>query len=165
MATGIGFVLGRCTRGPVNYEISSPSTVGITEDSGVRAEVIDVIDGDSLTVRLDSGITTREKVRLLGVDAPERAQPGHSEASAALRELIKSGPVFLFPASNAEFTRDRYGRLLAFIRAADQDVNIEMVRAGRAMYARNFGGGGWHQEFVAAEEEARSNREGIWADR
>ena len=78
-----------------------------------------VIDGDTLV--LDSG----ERVRLLGIDAPERGEPGADAATSALREMAAGRRVRL-----ERDGRDRWGRTLARVRAGGKDASGELLARG-----------------------------------
>ena len=88
-----------------------------------------VIDGDTLIVR-------GERVRIAGIDAPEQKQRFRGQtfrrgpgvlATAALRRVIGRRRVEVVP-----IKRDRYGRLLARVRAGDDDAGGEMIARGYA---------------------------------
>ena len=101
-----------------------------------RALVTRAVDGDTIEVRLPDG--SEEDVRYIGVDTPESVHPdeppqcfGH-RASALNRRLVEGRSVELrFDAER----RDRYGRLLAYVRRGGLFVNAELVRRG---YARTL---------------------------
>lgn len=110
-----------------------------------------VVDGDTVAF---SG----QRVRLLGIDAPELHQtcrgPGGdyacgTEAKHYLARLIGSGRVACDGAR-----RDRYGRLLMRCEAGGVDVNAAMVRAGWAVSYNDYG---------AEERAARLAKAGLWA--
>ncbi len=86
----------------------------------ITAKVIRVIDGD--TIVLDNG----EKVRLLGVNAPERGQRYYAEAKKRLKGLVEGKMVKIELLKH----RDQYGRLLGFVFLNSTNVNVEMVREG-----------------------------------
>ncbi len=101
----------------------------------LEAEVVEVTDGDTIEVELVGG--GRERVRYIGIDTPESNpdQPLECfgpEAAEANRELVEDRRVRLQPGPEQ---RDRYGRLLAFVRVGDTLVNAELVRRG---YARTL---------------------------
>lgn len=82
-----------------------------------------VIDGDTLDL-------AGERIRLFGIDAPERGQscgPAAcgKAATGALADILSAGPVRCTPVNT-----DRYGRTVARCRAGRHDVNREMVRRG-----------------------------------
>ena len=124
------------------------------------ARCVRVIDGD--TILLEGG----ERVRLIGVDTPEVANPYRSEeefgkeASAFTERLAEGNPVRL------EFGRERedaYGRTLAYVYLEDGTLlNAELIRQGLGTaytrYPFRF-----EKEFIRLEQEARQNGRGMWA--
>ncbi len=117
-------------------------------------EVSQIIDGD--TIRLSTG----EKVRLIGINSPERDQPYYAEATQKLSELIGDNQVTL---KKDVTDKDQYGRLLRYIYVNDSFVNLEMVKQGYAI-SYPFPPNTKHvDEFEDAEEEARNSQIGIWA--
>lgn len=113
-----------------------------------------VIDGDTLQV-------ATERVRLHGIDAPERKQvcgsgpvawPCGRMAADGLQAAIKSQPVRCVGNK-----RDRYGRLLAVCHAGPVDLNAAMVQAGWALAYRRYA-----KDYVPQEIEARSESRGMW---
>src|SRR4051812_26384574 len=78
----------------------------------LKGTVTGVVDGDTLDVRLNDG--NRERVRLVGIDAPERGECYASEAASAARRLSQSKAVTL-KGDATQATRDQYRRLLAYI--------------------------------------------------
>ncbi|MCS7105983.1 MAG: thermonuclease family protein, partial [Candidatus Aenigmarchaeota archaeon] len=82
-----------------------------------------VIDGD--TFELANG----KKVRLLGVDAPEKNKYFYSEAREKLKELIENKNVFL---ETDVINSDSSGRLLRYVFVGDTFVNLEMIKLGLA---------------------------------
>ena len=134
--------------------------------AGGNAIVDSVVDGDTLTVRLDGG--RRERVRLLGIDTPESVKPETpvecfaKEAAARLRALLpEDTPVRLV--RDVE-ERDRFGRLLAYVYRLPDGlfVNADLVRGGYAQlltYPPNVA----HAEALrAAAADARRARRGLW---
>lgn len=82
-----------------------------------------IVDGD--TVELGTG----EKVRLLGINTPERGQPYYEESKNRLKELIEGKEVTL----ERDITdKDQYGRLLRHVFLNNENVNIKLVREGLA---------------------------------
>lgn len=107
----------------------------------VSADVVRVVDGDSLAVRARPwpGVVMETIVRLRGVDAPElRGKcPAEREAALAAREALAglAGPVVRLEAVEA----DKYGgRVLARVLSADgRDVAALLIAGG---FARAYGG-------------------------
>lgn len=102
----------------------------------VRAEVVRVIDGDTVVIRLLGGWTDR--VRLAGIDAPERGEPGHDAATAFLADRVQGRTVVLVFEISGDGgpDRGRFGRVLARLEIDGVDVGAEMVRAGLAQVYR-----------------------------
>jgi micrococcal nuclease len=92
-----------------------------------------VSDGDTVRVRLSGG--GEERVRYIGIDAPETAKPGApaecfgDRARAFNARLVDGRTVRL--ERDAEW-RDRFGRLLAYVYVGDTLVNAELLRHGYA---------------------------------
>lgn len=106
-----------------------------------RARVVDVVDGDTLRVRLRSG--RRRTVRLIGIDTPETRKPGVAvecgarEATARMRRLAptrRGGVRVRLVTDPSQDRTDSYGRLLAYAhrRRDGRDLGRAMVRAGWA---------------------------------
>lgn len=137
----------------------------ISADEPGTAEVVRVIDGDTIEVRI-AGAT--ERVRLIGIDTPESVDPRSPvdcfgpEASEAAKELLPEGTqVRLVRDVEA---RDRYGRLLAYVyREADATfVNLVLAEQGFADVATFPPNVSHTDEFVAAVAAARGDRRGLW---
>src|SRR5262245_15164309 len=119
--------------------------------------VIRVQDGDSIVVRLGNGRT--ERVRYIGINAPEFDQRGGREARDANRKLVAGRSVRL---ERDVQERDRHGRLLAYVYVGDTMVNAELVAQGWAQ-AMTVPPNVSHQElFLDRERQARARQVGIW---
>lgn len=132
--------------------------------AGAAVTVTRVVDGDTIWVRLSDG--SEERVRYIGMDAPEVAHEGSAgeylggEATTHNAGLLRMGPVRLQTDTKV---RDDYGRLLAYVWAGDIFVNVQMVRDGYAR-ARNYPPNLAHQDQLwQANDEARRAGIGIWS--
>ncbi len=132
-----------------------PATAAAAEPPPFTGKVVSVHDGDTLTV-LDAA-NVQHKVRLHGIDAPERKQAFGTVARERLAGLTAGKSVTVLP-----HDRDKYGRTVAGIEVEGQDVNRQMVAEGLAWhyvrYSRDPG-------LAAAEREARAAGRGLWRDR
>jgi micrococcal nuclease len=137
---------------------------GAADDPGT-AEVVRVVDGDTLLVRIDGA---EERVRLLGIDTPESVDPRSPvdcfgpEASAATEALLPAGTrVTLVRDVEA---RDRYGRLLAYVHRADDGtfVNLALAEQGYASVLTYPPNVAHTDELVAAAARAREAGLGLW---
>ncbi len=112
------------------------------------------IDGDTLEIQ-------GQRIRLLGIDAPESGQacrdaqgmpyPCGERARTALANMVAGQHVVC-----AIEREDRYRRSLAVCRVGQTDLNAEMVRAGAAIAYID-------RRYQAQEQEARQARRGLWA--
>lgn len=126
----------------------------------ITGRVVGISDGDTVTI-LDT-FSTQYKVRLMGIDAPEKKQEFGSKAKKHLSDLIFGKIVTV-----EWFKRDRYNRILGKVLIDGRDVNLEQIRAGYAWHFKRY------QEdqspidrklYSDAEEESRRNRIGLWID-
>lgn len=130
-----------------------------------RATVVKVVDGD--TVELDIG-GRHERVRLLGIDAPESVHPTlpvqcfGPEASAELGRLLPAGSTVRIE-RDAE-PRDRYERLLLYLYRADDDlfVNRWLLTNGLADTAFYDPNTARAPELTRARSQARAGSVGLW---
>ncbi|MBM4221264.1 MAG: thermonuclease family protein [Gammaproteobacteria bacterium] len=124
-------------------------------DTVLRGTVTQVTDGDTATVRLQSGPIT---VRFYGIDAPERDQPHGKDAASVLRQQIAGKVVDLLPVE-----QDKYDRLVAVVMLGERNVNLEMVARGHAwafrQYLGDFADDGLYCEW---EARAREQQLGLW---
>jgi micrococcal nuclease len=107
-----------------------------------------VIDGDTLEC-------DKLKIRLCGVDSPEKSQPYGSTATAKLTQLALNKNVHLIPSGS-----DVYGRLIAEVWLGDQLLNAEMLRAGLAY---TYGSCPTQKTvLIDAQKSAIANKFGVW---
>jgi micrococcal nuclease len=116
--------------------------------------VTHVSDGDTLWVRPAAGKPV--KVRLVGIDAPERCQAWGAQSQAALAAKVLHQPVELDVRA-----RDDYKRLLATVQLRGENVNAWLVAHGHAWsahYRKSLG------PYASEEQRARGERRGLFAD-
>jgi endonuclease YncB( thermonuclease family) len=118
--------------------------------------VIKIVDGDTIDVQLSTGPI---RVRLHGVDTPERGQPWGKESTAALTALVMGKDVDIEP-----FSQDRYERMIGIVFLGDLNVNLELVKRGHAWAYRQY----MRREDSALcinEAAARTAKKGLWASK
>lgn len=121
-----------------------------------RAErVIDVSDGDTITVLNEENKQMR--VRLWGIDAPEKKQSYGQAARRHLAEHIAGKDVRLEIRG-----KDRYGRVLAVVWLGDENENLLQVRDGFAWHYSQYAKKA--TEYADAEKCAREHHWGLWQD-
>ena len=120
--------------------------------------VTDVIDGDTVDVARG---TTSTRVRLIGINAPEADECWSDEATAALDELVGSGPVWLTVDTSDV---DQFGRALRYVIDADgDDVGGLLVEQGAAI-ARSYPPDTANDDrYALLQEAARLHGRGLWA--
>ena len=126
----------------------------------IQGRVVAIADGDTLTV-LDA-TNTQRRIRLQGIDAPERHQDFGTRAQQHLSALAFNKEVTVEYNSS-----DRYGRILGKVLVGGQDINLVMVRDGLAWFYRQYQNDlalADRQSYELAEQSARSARRGLWAD-
>jgi micrococcal nuclease len=129
----------------------------------LRGEVLRVVDGDTIKVRLDGGRT--ERVRYIGIDTPESVKPNTpvqcfaKKASHFNTSLVSGRAVTL--RTDAE-ERDRYGRLLAYVYAGGRFVNRELVARGFARTLTIPPNVAHADEFAGLAHRAREAGMGLW---
>lgn len=123
-----------------------------------EGKVVTISDGD--TVKVLRPDKTLEKIRLLGIDAPEKKQDFGQKSKNALNDKLAGQTV------KVEFKkRDRYGRILGKIWKGTEDVNLSQVKAGLAWHYKQYAkeqGKIDAEAYAAAEVVARKAKAGLW---
>lgn len=138
--------------------VRSSTTAPAGIPGAATGTVVSVTDGDTLDVRVDG---RTETVRLIGINAPESGECYSAEAEDALAALVAVGTVQL---TTDVSERDRFGRLLRYLWAADGlFVNEALVEAGAALAREYPPDTALAGRLAAAEQRARSAERGLWA--
>ena len=130
--------------------------------AGLEALVVRVVDGDTIHVRVNGRV---EKVRYIGMNTPElhhptrREEPGGRQAHAANRRLVEGKRVRL---DLDVQSRDRYGRLLAYVWIGDTMVNAELIRLGYAQVMTVPPNVRHQALFLQLQRDAREAGRGLW---
>lgn len=104
------------------------------------------------------------RVRLVQIDAPEAGSECYSAASTReLARLAPPGSRVVLEIDPALDRVDRFGRLLRYLRAGSQNLNVELVRRGAATPYFYGGDRGKHAgALLAAVSAARAAKRGMW---
>jgi endonuclease YncB( thermonuclease family) len=127
----------------------------------ITGRVVGVADGDTITV-LD-GNNTQHKIRLLGIDAPEKKQAFGEVSKQSLSELVAGEEVAVDYSK-----RDRYGRIIGKVLLDNNDINLEQVKRGLAWHYKQYQR---EQEvedrslYSQAEYTAQHGEVGLWTDK
>ena len=122
--------------------------------------VVGIQDGDTVTV-LDAS-KQQHRIRIAGIDAPEKAQAFGAAAKENLARLA-----FGQQADVRCSKRDRYGREVCNVYVGARDLGLEQVRSGHAWWFREYAREQAPEDrkvYETAESEARGTRRGLWHD-
>jgi endonuclease YncB( thermonuclease family) len=116
----------------------------------------EILDGDTF---VDS---SGRRIRLAGIDTPETDEPLSREAAILLTDILSNASVISYDS----LATDDYGRLIAIVEADGVPANGELLRQGlaRVYYLRTVARSHPYlaEEFCALQQEARSQKVGIW---
>lgn len=148
-------------RRPVRFVLllATLAFAGVAHAERWHGRVVGVADGDTLTL-LD-GARRQHRIRLDGIDAPERTQPFGQRARQSLAALAHGRD------AQAECPKaDRYGRAVCRVVVDGVDLGLEQVRRGLAWHYVRYA----HEqrpevraEYARAERHARSDGSGLWS--
>ncbi len=170
-AFAFGFYLGRSSPAPETASTTTPAFATATTKTNTPTDewypVVKVIDGDTFVVAVNSENIT---VRLIGLDTPETVDPrkpvqcfGH-EASEKAKQILAGSSVRL-ETDPSQGELDKYGRLLAYAFLENRmNVAEYMIVEGYGHeYTYNLPYK-YQADFKAAEDKARADKRGLWAD-
>jgi endonuclease YncB( thermonuclease family) len=120
----------------------------------LTGKVVAIADGDTLTVLDES--KTQHRIRLAGIDAPEKSQAFGNKSREALGDKVFQQSVRV-----EVIDIDRYHREVGRIFLGNRFINMEIVKDGFAWRYVQYDKPG---EFTTAEADAREHRRGLWAD-
>lgn len=125
----------------------------ITSDSSLSGNVVKIIDGDTYDIVLNGKQT---RIRMYGIDAPERGMDYYRVAKEYLGELCMDQAIRL-----EVINTDRYGRMVAKSFLPDgRELGAEMIRAGLAWHFKRYS----DDELLATlENNAREQKVGLWS--
>ncbi len=128
---------------------------GSSDADEFSGKAVAVIDGDTIDV-MHNGKS--ERIRLYGIDTPEKKQAFGSRAKQATSDFVFGKIVKVIVRD-----KDRYGRTIGIVVMPDGGLlNNELVRIGMAWWYRRYAPG--DAELQRLEQEARSARIGLWVD-
>jgi len=146
--------------GIVTPELTLTTTTTGAQVDTLLGKVIQVANGDTITV-LDE-TNTQHKIRLIGIDAPEKRQAFANASKQSLAEQVAGQSVAV------EWIKvDRYERKLGKVLLAGVDCNLVQIKRGLAWHYKQYQ---WEQSqtdqqsYAADEIGARGVKLGIWRD-
>ena len=127
----------------------------------LQGKVVSVADGDTLTVLDDN--KTQHKIRLQGIDAPEKAQAFGQKSKQSLNQLVHSKMV------TVEFEKkDKYGRTVGKVLLNGTDVCLEQIKLGMAWHYKQYQSEQSKEDrdtYAQAEQTAKAQAAGLWKDK
>lgn len=168
-----GFQLGKASSAPERTDdvIAPDSKAATTTDRNVPKykwyPVVKVIDGDTLTINMNRENVT---IRLIGIDTPESVDPRTpvqcfgKEASEKARQIL-SGTSVRIEGDPSQGELDKYGRILAyaFLPSGMNVAEYLIIEGYGHEYTYNLPYK-YQEDFKAAEQKAREEKRGLWAD-
>ena len=129
--------------------------------STLHGKVLSVADGDTITV-LDAN-NTQHKIRLQGIDAPEKAQAFGQKSKESLHRLVHSKQVTI------EFQKkDKYGRTVGKVVLNGRDVCLDQIKLGMAWHYKQYESEQTKEDsetYAQAELATRALALGLWTDK
>ncbi len=121
----------------------------------LRGKVVSIADGDTITV-LDAE-KVQHKIRLQGIDAPEKKQAFGTKSKERMSEKVGGEEVVV-----QWKEKDRYGRIIGEVMIGSRHINLEMVQDGMAWHYKQYSKS---KELAEAEDLARKEKKGLWVDK
>ena len=145
----------------MKYVFAALLCISLSAHAGIlTGKVVRVADGDTLTI-LDSA-QQQHKIRLSGIDAPEKAQAFGQRSKQSLSGMVAGKTV-----SVDWNKRDRYKRIVGKVLLDGRDVNLEQVRRGMAWHYKAYEREQDVEDrsvYAQAEYEAQQGKVGLWVD-
>ncbi len=136
------------------------SASGVADTLNCPCKVIKVTDGDTIHV-LDQN-SERHKIRLQGIDAPEKSQAFGRKSTQNLSSMVAGQDV------EVQYDKlDRYGRVIGKVLLEGHDINLAQVLRGYAWHYKQYQREQSKTDqflYSTAETQARSQRIGLWRE-
>ncbi|MFC1818923.1 thermonuclease family protein [Thermodesulfobacteriota bacterium] len=120
-------------------------------------KVVGITDGD--TIKVLNPENNQVKIRLYGIDTPEKGQAYGQAATKHLASLIAGKTVEVEPVDT-----DRYGRTVAIISYDGRNINEQMVTVGYAWVYRKYCDRPFCSSWLKRESEAKDSKKGLWKE-
>lgn len=145
---------------PIVILLLCSTWVGALYGETLEGKVVGISDGDTITV-LNSA-KTQHKIRLAGIDAPEKAQAFGVRSKQHLSDLVFGKSV------SVDWNKtDKYGRTIGKVVVNGQDANLSQVQAGLAWHYKQYEkeqSAPDRSSYAQAEIDAKARRLGLWHD-
>lgn len=135
---------------------NAPRSGNIPAPTSFTGKVVAITDGDTIRVMYKG---QEQKIRLWGVDAPEKTQAYGTAARNFTGDMVFGKTVTVDVRDT-----DRYGRWVGWITAPDGKVlNLELVQNGYAWWYRQYAP--YATDLADAQDSAQNARRGLWKDK
>lgn len=134
---------------------------GALNAATLQGKVIGVADGDTVTLLDDQ--KNQHKIRLQGIDAPEKAQAFGNKSKQSLHEMVHGKEVFVDVQK-----KDKYGRSVGKIMVNQTDACLEQIKRGMAWHYKQYANEQSPEDrdvYAQAESTARAQSLGLWKDK
>jgi len=136
------------------------SAFSVSSAATLAGRTVRVTDGDTIVILSEEN--AQHKIRLQGIDAPERSQAYGKKSKEHLSKSVAGRFVVV------EYDKkDRYGRIVGKVLVGGKDVCLEQVIAGFAWHYKKYQNeqaASDRQRYADAENEAREAKRGLWQD-
>lgn len=119
-----------------------------------EGRVLTVIDGDTITVSHNGH---GEKIRLYGIDCPEKKQPYGDTAKRFTGEMVQGKMVGIKSTGQG-----KYKRTIAWVYVGEKCLNIELLKAGLAWHYKKYSN---DSALIKLEQKARLEKCGLWSQK
>lgn len=151
----------RCsTLGPALLFLAALLVHSLAAANELRGRIVGITDGDTVTVLTPA--RTQKKVRLAGIDAPEKKQAFGEAAKRRMSELAFQRDVVVHWDK-----LDRFGRIVGVVVVEGEDVGLALLRSGLAWHFKRYA----HEQtpsdratYARAEDLARAAGLGLWGE-
>jgi micrococcal nuclease len=123
----------------------------------LTGKVVSIADGDTITI-LDS-FKTQHKIRLYGIDTPEKGQAFGDAAKKYTSKLVAGKTVDV-----KAYDTDKYGRTVGVVVADGVNVNQSLLSAGLAWQYQKYCKASFCGDWLRLEKNANTSNIGLWAD-
>jgi len=123
----------------------------------LSGKVVGIADGDTITI-LDSN-KTQHKIRLYGIDTPEKGQAFGNASKKHISGLVAGKTVDV-----TSYDIDKYRRIVGVVSVNGVNVNKSLIGAGLAWQYRKYCKASFCDDWLNLEKKAKSSKIGLWAD-
>jgi micrococcal nuclease len=144
-----------------NGQVDLTSQTNQTSEQSEKALVVKIVDGDTVDVQIPGQIDT-ERIRIIGINTPEKDQCYFNEANEKATTLLKDQEILL-EKDDSQGDKDKYGRTLSHILINDTNYGEIMIKEGFAKeytYNKPYK---YQSVFKEAQDFAMENDLGIWS--